>query len=212
MAGLAGDIGMGFMGNALFMALMALQAIALRLLIVPILIGGGVAYQAIQLGMHRGLVFVHVNQRDETGHQPPGTMAGKAHAAILGRALGIVRCNFQMTARAGLVLFRKGCRISSVNRFGRTFIMRVMAFDAIEKAFGIVDGFTTVFGIVFDLALDIIMALQAFVAIEKIRHLFIDIGRIRMAIVHFNIAVAIETRCLGMDRLQKPVAVDSPAG
>jgi hypothetical protein len=86
-----------------------------------------------------------------------------------------------------------------------------MTFNAIEKALDFVDGFAAVFGIVFDLALNMIMALQAFVAVEKIGHLFIHVGRIRVPVSHFNVAVAIEARRLGMHGLQKPVAVDAPS-
>jgi hypothetical protein len=193
------------------MTLVALQTIALSLLIVPVSIGGGMADQAIQLGMHGCLVFILVDNRDISGHQLSGAMAGKTHAAIFSGALRIVRSNFQMTADTRVILFRKARICGRTNRFGGTFIMGVMAFNAIEKALDVVDGFAAVLGIVLDLALDMIMALQAFVAIEKIGHFFIHIGRIWMPVVHLNIAVAIEAHRLGMHRLQKPAAVDAPS-
>jgi hypothetical protein len=138
-------------------------------------------------------------------------MAGKTHAAIFCGALGIVLGNFQMTAHARFILFRKACITGWTKRFGRTFIMGIMAFNAIEKALDFVDSFAAVFGIVFDLALDMIVALQAFVAVEKIGHLLIHVGRIWMPVVDLNVAVAIQARRLGMHRLQEAAAIDTPS-
>jgi hypothetical protein len=208
---LTGDIAMRLMDDALLMTLVALQTIALSLLIVPVLIGGGMADEAIQFGMYRALVFILVDERNIIGHQLSGAMAGKTHAAIFGGALGIVPGNFQMTAHARLILFRKTDITGGNHRFGGTFIMGVMAFNTIEKALDFIDGFTAVLGIIFDLVQDMIMALQAFVAVEKIDHCFVHIGRIWMPIAHLDIAMAIEARRLGMHRLQKPVAVDPPS-
>jgi hypothetical protein len=79
--------------------------------------------------------------------------------------------------------------------------MGVVALNAIEKALLIFDDLSTVFAIIFNLALNVIMALQALVPIEKARHCFVHIGRIRMMVVQIDVAVALEASRFRMYRL-----------